>query len=439
MTFSKLGAEIWRNYDTDGVPSSGAHKVSKSDMRAWMANAETFREVLAGNRILYVRPDGNDSNTGLANTSGAALLTIQAAWNKAAALDAGGKSVVIQVADGTYTDGLIASGPVLNAGNIYIWGNTATPANVIISSTATCMLFQYGVRITEISGFKLQSSAGSAVHVRDGANVIIGAVNFGSAAVDHVRTENFATTLMSANYTVSGGAALNHLHVLGPGSNVASDNITVTITGTPTFTRWCGVAQGYASFVNTVFSGSITGAKYYTHYAGVINLGGATVLPGSGVNRKGGLVDDYGDLQGVIDASDAAAGVVGEIIWQQVVVGSAVALTTATSQTITSISLTAGDWDVSAVALLTGGATTTIAHFIASISGTAATLDTTPGSASYVYLAGAAPFSLNSVSNPLPPVRVSISSTTTIYLVVNVNFGVSTCSAYGRLRARRVR
>lgn len=40
MSFLKLGAEIWRDYETLGVPASGAHKVIKTDMRDWMANVE---------------------------------------------------------------------------------------------------------------------------------------------------------------------------------------------------------------------------------------------------------------------------------------------------------------------------------------------------------------------------------------------------------------
>lgn len=40
MAFEKLGAEIFRDYDTDGVPASGAHDVDKADMRRWMLEVE---------------------------------------------------------------------------------------------------------------------------------------------------------------------------------------------------------------------------------------------------------------------------------------------------------------------------------------------------------------------------------------------------------------
>ncbi|WP_198389820.1 hypothetical protein [Sinorhizobium meliloti] len=34
------GAEVWRDYETDGVPSSGSHQVKKSDARSWAAWVE---------------------------------------------------------------------------------------------------------------------------------------------------------------------------------------------------------------------------------------------------------------------------------------------------------------------------------------------------------------------------------------------------------------
>ena len=45
---------------------------------------------------------------------------------------------------------------------------------------------------------------------------------------------------------------------------------------------------------------------------------------------------------------NAAAGIVGEFITATVAVGGAVALVTATANTVTSITLTPGDWDMSA-------------------------------------------------------------------------------------------
>ena len=97
------------------------------------------RELLTANRTYYIRTDGSDSNTGLANTSGGAFLTIQKAIDVVAGtLDLGGHAVTIQVADGTYT-GAVTLKEVVGysaPGCLVIQGNNATPANVVISTTS---------------------------------------------------------------------------------------------------------------------------------------------------------------------------------------------------------------------------------------------------------------------------------------------------------------
>lgn len=47
MAFTKVGTEIWRDYETDGVPASGAHSIPKSDMRTWMASVEAIANAAA--------------------------------------------------------------------------------------------------------------------------------------------------------------------------------------------------------------------------------------------------------------------------------------------------------------------------------------------------------------------------------------------------------
>lgn len=41
MTISPNAMTVWRNYETDGVPSSGNHNISKSDVRTWGTAVET--------------------------------------------------------------------------------------------------------------------------------------------------------------------------------------------------------------------------------------------------------------------------------------------------------------------------------------------------------------------------------------------------------------
>lgn len=156
------------------------------------------------------------------------------------------------------------------------------------------------------------------------------------------------------------------------------------------------------------------------------------------------LNEDLGALQpgqipGTTTNDNASAGNVGEFVSSSVVKGSAVAMTTTVSVNVTSISLTAGDWDVSAMCLFTGGATTTVNRADVSLSTTTGTLNTTPGQLGTIVPGGIAAIGFDDLFVNVGATRFSLSATTTVFLVVQAAFGTSTMSAYGILRARRMR
>lgn len=142
-------------------------------------------------------------------------------------------------------------------------------------------------------------------------------------------------------------------------------------------------------------------------------------------------------------ADNAATGNLGEFITSSIPVGSAVSLTTATTANMTSIVLTAGDWDLNVQANfnITGG---TVADVRMGPSPTSATLATQTAQGvvgtdalvlSPLGLAGATGvYTLGNID-----VRVSTASTVTIYATTQANFSVGTVTVYGTIRARRVR
>jgi len=130
------------------------------------------------------------------------------------------------------------------------------------------------------------------------------------------------------------------------------------------------------------------------------------------------------------------AGFIGENIRSFVPQASAVSVSNASPTNITSISLTAGVWDISAIACLTGTLTATY-NFVA-ISPSSATL---PATTSYGDNVVMTPYPPNATCNQaltIPAYRVTIASTTPYYLVVQVGYTVGTCTGYGRLSATRV-
>src|SRR5690349_16625741 len=99
---------------------------------------------------------------------------------------------------------------------------------------------------------------------------------------------------------------------------------------------------------------------------GVIIGNGTNFVVESGATLKtsigfasSGVNTDITSLAGTATNDDAAAGKIGEYIESEVLSGSAVSLTTNTAANITSISLTAGDWDVWGAAVYQLGSGTT--------------------------------------------------------------------------------
>lgn len=139
-------------------------------------------------------------------------------------------------------------------------------------------------------------------------------------------------------------------------------------------------------------------------------------------------------IKGTQTNDNASVGNVGESIFNS---AASVSLTNATTANITTISLTAGDWDVRGQVQFSPAGSTTMTSLAAGISQTSAVLPNyNTGSAASLTLpftAGAGQY-LN-----LASWRISLAATTTIYLVANAGFAVSTMQAFGYIAARRVR
>lgn len=136
-------------------------------------------------------------------------------------------------------------------------------------------------------------------------------------------------------------------------------------------------------------------------------------------------------LLGTTTNDNAAAGVVGEYVQSTF---SAVALTTNTVTNLTSISLTAGDWDVYGNALI-GASAVALFEAVAGINTVSATFGTY-----YAQILTASGGALaQTISQTMPPQRLSLASTTTVYAVGRAQFASGTAAATGILLARRVR
>jgi hypothetical protein len=140
-----------------------------------------------------------------------------------------------------------------------------------------------------------------------------------------------------------------------------------------------------------------------------------------------------GGIIGTTAADNAGAGKVGEVISSVIPLASAVSLVNLTSKDMTSISLTAGDWDVWGNIFITysiGGGII--------IAWTNTTSATKPDNS----LVNEITFTTGTQGNTgmsVPMVRQNVSSPTTVYISANVNFASGTATMCGGIYARRRR
>src|SRR5512143_308826 len=142
-------------------------------------------------------------------------------------------------------------------------------------------------------------------------------------------------------------------------------------------------------------------------------------------------------VQGTTTNDNAAAGIVGEYLTASAV-ATTVNLTTATPANGITLSLTAGDWDVQGIGVFQTAATTSVTGTQVGLSTTTATFGA-DGSYTRDNFAAVVPGAIEWRDSSTPVFRISLNATTTVYLVGQSTFTVSTQTAGGTIRWRRVR
>ena len=147
-------------------------------------------------------------------------------------------------------------------------------------------------------------------------------------------------------------------------------------------------------------------------------------------------VDAKLSLVGVTNGSDALAGQIGEVI-SSVVPSPGVTLTTSVAANVTSIALTAGDWDVQGEVWFAQSANLT--QIQTGVTPVSAAIPTSPTIDRAIVLINATLTGGARECVGLRTCRVSLSAGAAYYLVATAIFASGTASAYGNIWARRVR
>ncbi len=261
----------------------------------------------------------------------------------------------------------------------------------------------------------------------NGNNALVWGLNstgdgtYAIALGDHCVASNTGTTAIGFNCLASGSiaTAIGYNATASGAHSIAIGLCTASSSGS--FVAADDANNGFSNSANQQWLTSFTGG--YLTYVG-------TTLATS-IDTSGNFFPVIGTL-GVTDASNAVTGNVGEVIQSIIAFGSAVSFTTGTATDVTSIALTAGDWDVYGnVTYVVGGICTVL---IGWVSATSATL---PDASLYAETSTAA--GLSNCGFQVPYKRINVSTTTTVYLSGYTSFSTSTVVACGGIFARRVR
>lgn len=249
------------------------------------------RRALSADLVLYVRADGNDSNTGRGDSADKAFSTIQAAVNAAChQYESGLYSITIRVQDGTWVlPSTLILGPHLIAGGVVLQGNTSNPLACILQRPAAGWLMLQtkpspGPWTLNALNMGRQSTGYdiNTVILSDYAWMHVQNCNFGNAGNGtHLYASGFSQIKTTGPITISGGA---YRHALADWHSLIDIyGGAYTLTGTPTFVHW---AEGYRkSTVRHQASATVSGAstvslRYYLQWHSMAE--GIGNMPGTG-------------------------------------------------------------------------------------------------------------------------------------------------------------
>jgi hypothetical protein len=258
------------------------------------------REVLTGNRTYYVRTDGSDSNTGLADSSGGAFLTVQKALNVCKTIDFNGYTVTISVGSGTFSGQVV---PGVNVGqasadNLVISGagSGSTTLTHNAQYAGTIYASGFGVKLTiknmTINGTGT-SSSGVGISSYWGAEVVIDSdIVFGSLGYCGVLCAFQGAVRNVSGVTLTFNSNATYPFIVQDAGVIYFAVLTIAMgTRTVTNTIRCNTL-GIGTFATITWTGSVTGQKYLVEYNAVLyTYGAASSVPGSGTTvNNGGVV-----------------------------------------------------------------------------------------------------------------------------------------------------
>lgn len=324
---------------------------------------------------------------------------------------------------GSFTT-LSASGAVSGTG----FTSLLSPYALLASPTFTGTVTANNLTVTGTATLPAIALSGLAAQA---ANTAVANVTSGSASPTAVALPSCSTSASALNYTSGTGFGCNtaiNAAQLGGATFASPTAIGSTTPSTGAFTTLSA-------------SSTVSGAGFASYLSSPPSIGNTVAGTGAFTTLTTSSTFTPSQTAGIVGTTtnnNANAGSVGEFISSSVSSGSPTSISSGTAFNLVSISLTAGDWDVEGAVGFIPAAGTTVTAAQASSSLVSATLQDAVVGGRFRY-----PFSDAAGNGPVEGgvtnVRYSLSATTTVFMVANAVFSGSTCTAYGIIRARRVR
>lgn len=324
-----------------------------------------------------------------------------------------------QLVSAPSSDGQLLIG---RAGNTPIVNNL-TGGNAINVSTGPGQIVVTNTGVTSITGNLFQISVSS-----NTGNVSLSLPqNIDTSANVTFSTGNFNSINVSTPITVTNGGTgrstlTSHGVLVGEGTgaiNQTSPGVTgsmlLGVTGAdPQFGNNPIINGG--TIDNTIIGNVTPAAGSFTTLSA-----SALITPSSNIGIAGTITNDNVQVGSIGEFNQSFA--------------NAISISSNTVTNITSIVLTAGDWEVAGTLNTNPNVLTTTTDFIVGVGSVSATLG------SFNTLTNL-PINVSAGQNitaSTPQVRFSLSGTTTIYLISKITFATSTMTVDGYIKARRIR
>lgn len=387
----------------------------------------TYTENLTLKAGVFLTAYGSDSSTnakgdviinGTCTFTGTGTVTIygiQLQTNSAALLSVTGSSASIVYLNNCYLNCTNNTGITFSSSNAAAsinlnncGGDLATTGIAFHTmSSAGSLVYQFcSMGNSGLSSTISNNISGSSYYFYSSFVSPFGTTSTGSIAAFYCYINSSPVNTASLTMNGSGNNSAIHCELYGGTASA------VTIGGT---------ASVISCYVNSTNTNAITGS-------GTVAYQGLTFGQSKLINTTSQSVS--GTLSGGINGVSPTTGMLGEQIRSS---ASGVSTTSATPINITSITLTAGIWDISAIAQTTFSVTG-IAWNIGISTNTGSFTGVVFGD-SGLQLASAA---VTLLSLSVPSFRVTISTSTTYYLVVQETHATGTSTAIGRISATRV-